>query len=337
MAPMRLEKYFFALTIFGALLLTFFLLKPFATYLILAAILTYFLFPIKKLLIRFVRSESLCAAILIVLVIVLVVVPSIYLTSHLVSQVSSAYSSFKAEHVLQRLGDFIRLKTGQEVQFQKPLLSALETTRDFLLGAAPNFLGSLTSLVLGLFVMFFVMYYALQLSGDVAHKLTHLIPLETELKEKMLEELRAVLQGVLYGQVITALVQGALGGVGFLVFGVGNAVFWSAIMTILSFIPFVGSAIVWAPAGIFLIIEGNLWRGLGLLIYSGVIVTSIDHVMKPRLISGKSKIHPVVVLIGVLGGLKLFGFIGLVIGPLVLALLIRLVAFYDEVYLAKEA
>ena len=337
MAPMRLEKYFFALTIFGALLLTFFLLKPFATYLILAAILTYFLFPIKKLLIRFVRSESLCAAILIVLVIVLVVVPSIYLTSHLVSQVSSTYSSFKAEHVLQRLGDFIRLKTGQEVQFQKPLLSALETTRDFLLGAAPNFLGSLTSLVLGLFVMFFVMYYALQLSGDVAHKLTHLIPLETELKEKMLEELRAVLQGVLYGQVITALVQGALGGVGFLIFGVGNAVFWSAIMTILSFIPFVGSAIVWAPAGVFLIIEGNLWRGLGLLIYSGVIVTSIDHVMKPRLISGKSKIHPVVVLIGVLGGLKLFGFIGLVIGPLVLALLIRLVAFYDEVYLAKEA
>lgn len=334
---MRLEKYFFALTIFGALLLTFFLLKPFATYLILAAILTYFLFPIKRVLIRFVRSESLCAAILIVLVIVLVVLPSIYLTTHLVSQVSSAYSNFKAEHVLQRLGDFIRLKTGQEVQFQKPLLGALETTRGFLLGAAPNFLGSLTSLVLGLFVMFFVMYYALQLSGDVAHKLTHLIPLEAGLKEKMLEELRAVLQGVLYGQVITALVQGALGGVGFLIFGVGDAVFWSAIMTILSFIPFVGSAIVWAPAGIFLIIEGHLWRGLGLLIYSGVIVTNIDHVLKPRLISAKSKIHPVVVLIGVLGGLKLFGFIGLVIGPLVLALLIRLVAFYEEVYMAKEA
>jgi predicted PurR-regulated permease PerM len=334
---MRIEKYFFALTIFAALLLTFFLLRPFATYLVLAAILTYFLRPLKRVLLRYIHSEAVCAAILILLVILLVVVPSFFLTTHLVTQVTGAYNNFKDARLLDRLGGFIQLKTGHEVQVQKILLSLLENVRDFLLGAAPDFLGSVTSLLLGLFVMFFVMYYALQQSSDLAYKLTSMIPLEAELKEKMLGEMRGVLEGVLYGQVITSLVQGALGGMGLFIFGIPNAIFWAVMMTILSFIPLVGTPVIWLPAGIFLIVDGHTWRGIGLLIYSALIVANVDNVLKPRLISGKSKIHPVVVMVGVLGGLKLFGFIGLVIGPLVLALLIRLLAFYEEVYLPKQA
>lgn len=334
---MRTEKYFFVLTIVAALVVTFFLLKPFATYLVLAAILTYFLRPLKRRLLPHVRSEAVCAGLLVVLVILLVVLPSIFITTHLISQVTSAYDGFREAHTFERLAAFIQQKTGREIHFQSIALKLLDNIRAFMLDAAPNVVGSFTSLLLGLFVMFFLMYYALQQSSGLGTKLAHLIPLEAELKEKMIDEVRHVLKGVLYGQVVTAIVQGALGGLGFLVFGIGNAIFWAVMMMILSFIPFVGTPLIWLPAAIYLILEGRLWHGIGLLIYSTVIVVNVDNVLKPRLISGKSNIHPAVVMIGVLGGLKLFGFIGLVIGPLVLALLIRLLAFYEAVYLPKQA
>ncbi len=332
----RLEKYFFALTIFAALLLTFFLLKPFINYLVLAAVLTYFLRPAKRRLSRYISSPPLCATLLIVLVIVLVVVPTFYLTAHLVTQVTGAYNNFKETHVVEKITTFLQAKTGQDIHLQTVLLKLLDNVREFVLSAAPNFLGSVASLVIGLFVMFFVMYYALQQSSAIAQKLAHLIPLEKGLKEKMLEEIQAVLEGVLYGQIITALIHGAAMGIGFLVFGLHNVIFWAVLMTILSFIPVLGTPIIWVPAGIYLIINGHPWLGVGLLIYSTLVLTIIDNVLKPRLISDKSNIHPVIVMIGVLGGLQLFGFIGLVVGPLVLALLLRLLVFYEEVYLPKQ-
>lgn len=334
---MRLEKYFFALTIFAALLLTFFLLKPFANYLVLAAILTYFLRPLQRRLLPVVRSPALCAILLIILVIVLVVVPTFYLTSHLITQVTAAYNNFKEANTLERFTAFVQMKTGSAIHLESVLLKLLDNVREFLVGAAPNFLGSLASLVIGLFIIFFVMYYTLQMSGDVGHHLARLIPLEADLKEKMLEEVQAVLEGVLYGQFVTALIHGAAMGVGFAIFGIQNALFWAVLMTILSFVPVLGTPIIWVPAAVSLMMEGHVWLGLGLLVYSSVIVAVIDNVLKPRLISDKSNIHPVVVMIGVLGGLKLFGFIGLVIGPLVLALLMRLLVFYEEVYLPKQA
>jgi predicted PurR-regulated permease PerM len=332
----RLEKYFFALTVIAALVLTFFLLKPFLTYLVLAGVLTYVLRPAKRFLRRTIHSDAWCAALLLVLVILLIVLPSIFLTMRLINQVTDAYNSFKDAHAMERITLFVGQRFGYEMHVQEFALKLFGNVRDFLLEAAPNVLGSLTSLLLGLFVMFFVMYYALQLSDGAGRKLAHLIPLEPGLKDQMIEEIRSVLEGVLYGQVITALVQGFMGGLGFLVFGVPNAVFWGVIMMILSFIPVFGTPVVWAPAGLFLIANGRVWHGIGLLVYSTLIVANVDNFLKPRLISGRSNIHPVVVLIGVLGGLKLFGFIGLIVGPLMLALLIRLVVFYEEVYLPKQ-
>ena len=104
-------------------------------------------------------------------------------------------------------------------------------------------------------------------------------------------------------------------------------------MIILSFLPVVGTSIVWVPAGILLILSEETFRGIGLLLWGGILVMNVDNFLKPRLISGKSNVHPVTVLLGVLGGLKLFGFIGLVAGPLILALLITLIRFYEEEYL----
>ena len=101
-------------------------------------------------------------------------------------------------------------------------------------------------------------------------------------------------------------------------------------MGILSLLPLIGTAIIWLPIGIMLLVEGHVFAGLGILIYSAVLTSNVDNLIRPKIISKKANIHPVLVLIGVFGGLKLFGFVGVVAGPLILALLLVLLKFYHE-------
>ena len=104
-------------------------------------------------------------------------------------------------------------------------------------------------------------------------------------------------------------------------------------MTIMAFLPVLGTPIIWVPAAVGQILDGNTAHGIGLLIYGSILVINVDNIIRPRLVSGRTKVHPLLILIGVLGGLKIFGFIGMLLGPLILALLVALVRFYEQAYL----
>ncbi|MFQ5620928.1 MAG: AI-2E family transporter, partial [Candidatus Nanoarchaeia archaeon] len=143
--------------------------------------------------------------------------------------------------------------------------------------------------------------------------------------------------GVIYGSLVIALIQGALGALGFMIFGVGSPILWGLVMSLFALVPFIGTPIIWGPAGLLLVIDGfvdgqtNLVaKGIGLLIYGTLVISTVDNILKPKLIGKKAKIHPIVVLIGVLGGLSLLGFVGFVVGPLVLALFEALIEVYEK-------
>jgi predicted PurR-regulated permease PerM len=155
-----------------------------------------------------------------------------------------------------------------------------------------------------------------------------LLPLTRERKEKMAFEIKSAAHAAIYGQISIALLQGALGGLGFFIVGIGNPVFWGFIMTIMAFIPVTGTGIVWFPAAIMQLINGNILGGIFLLAYGFIVVSGIDNLIRPKIIAGKAKIHPVIALLGVLGGLKLFGFFGIIIGPLIAAIFIAMAGFF---------
>jgi predicted PurR-regulated permease PerM len=263
------------------------------------------------------------------------VLPAFFLINQLVQQVSGAYSNFGIE-TIQRVGDYLSGLTGNQVKFQEMVEQGIDQLRGSILALAPNILGSVGEMLLGLFIMFFVMYYGFCEGEGFLLRIKQLLPLDPVLKESLFFELRTVTQAVLYGQVMTAVVQGALGGVGFLIFGVPNWIFWGAIMMIMAFIPVLGTPIIWVPAAVGLILNGETGRGVGLLIFGAALVMNIDNFIRPRLVSGRTKVHPVLILIGVLGGLKIFGFIGMLVGPLVLALLVAFIKFYEQAYLQRK-
>jgi predicted PurR-regulated permease PerM len=337
---MTRQQTFFIVTICAAFLGAFLLLYPFLQYLVFALLLTYMLHPVKKRLQARIRSRSAVALLMILLILVVVILPTVYVTSKLVREVRATVSmlaeSPNRDAYLERVELWVQRVTGEPADLHVYKNQLITQVRGFLVRAAPDFLGSITDWLLGFFIMLFVMFYSLQSGRGSFERVRALIPLAPNLKDRLIEEIKSVTWAVVYGQVVTALIQGSLGGLGFLIFGVPNAVLWGFVMIVLSFLPLIGTPIIWAPAGIFLILSGSTARGIGLLLWGSVLVMNVDNFLKPRLISGQSNIHPVVVLLGVLGGLKLFGFIGLVAGPLTLALLIALVRFYEEEYLGME-
>ena len=263
------------------------------------------------------------------------ILPTVYLVSELVDQVSGAYTTLKTDS-LKQVGDYFSSLTNGQVDFQEILDAALEQVRQSIVGVAPNILGSISELLLGLFIMFFVMFYGFREGQGFITYLKELLPLEAGLKDSLFHQMRTVTQAVLYGQVLTAVIQGALGGLGLLVCGVPNALFWGAIMMITAFLPLLGTPLIWVPAGVGLIMDGSMTRGILLLIYGATIVMNIDNFLRPRLVSGRSNVHPVLILIGVLGGLRVFGFIGMLVGPLVLAILVALIKFYEQNYMRRK-
>jgi predicted PurR-regulated permease PerM len=140
----------------------------------------------------------------------------------------------------------------------------------------------------------------------------------------------AVTRAVVFGSLLTALVQGALVGVGFALVGLPSPVVFGAVAAVASLIPFIGTALVWVPAAVVLFLQGRWVAGLFLVGWSVVVVSSSDNVVRPLFISGRAQIATLPVFLGLLGGLSAFGAIGLVVGPVVVALTLALLRFAGE-------
>jgi predicted PurR-regulated permease PerM len=331
----RLEQIFFVAFFAVIALVAFVILRPFVTFIVLAGILTYVLFPVYGFFRQRVRRPEVAAAISILLTLLVMVLPFVFFITELAEQVGGAYDNLKLESI-DRIAAYVERLSGYRPDLRSMLASGLEQIRASMVDLAPDILGSIGELLIGLFVMFFVMYYGFRDGERFVKRIRDLLPLEPSLKVSLFHQVRTITHAVLYGQVMTAVIQGVLGTLGFLAFGVPNGLFWGSLMIVTALLPILGTPVVWIPAAISLFLSGQTARGIGLLIYSGTLVMNIDNFLRPRLVAGRTQIHPVLILIGVLGGFRVFGIIGLLIGPLVLALLVAFVKFFETAYLPPK-
>lgn len=190
------------------------------------------------------------------------------------------------------------------------------------------FLGAVGT-VLSFTVMLFILFFIIRDGRAIARLGATLVPLAADRREALAERLASVTRAVVRGTVLTSMVQGLLLGIGFAIVGMPAPVVFGVLAAVLSVVPFGGTALVWVPALITLLVQGQYGRAGGLLVV-GIIVSSVDNFLKPILISGRSPLPTLAVFIGVLGGLAAFGLIGLFLGPVVIALVLALVEFARE-------
>ena len=209
-----------------------------------------------------------------------------------------------------------------------------------LIGKISNFLiNSISSAAMGTvnfifmgFILLYTMFYFLMEGDRLLSKILYYLPLKDYDEQRMLDKFTSVARATIKGTVIIGIIQGSLAGIAFAVVGINGAVFWGTIMTVLSVIPAVGSGLVWFPASFILLLGGNYFKAVGLMLFCGVLVGSLDNILRPRLVGRDIKMHDLMILFGTLGGLAMFGLLGFIIGPIVAALFITLWEIYGEVF-----
>ena len=200
-----------------------------------------------------------------------------------------------------------------------------------------NILFSIPIFMLDLFIVLFVMFFLFRDGKVFVDKIEKIMPLKGKYRKYVFKKLDDMAYAVIYGSIIIAVIQGTLGGIGFLIFGLSSPFLWGMVMVFASLIPYVGSSIIWFPASLMLIFNGYLnmetnliIKGILLMLYGIFIVGTVDNILKPKIIGDKSGLHPVLVLLGVVGGLALLGFVGIIVGPIILAMLVTFIKIYEE-------
>ncbi|EKE18759.1 MAG: protein of unknown function UPF0118 [uncultured bacterium] len=177
-------------------------------------------------------------------------------------------------------------------------------------------------------VMFFTLYYFLVGGRELVKKMMYLSPLRNSHEKILIEKFISISRATIKGTLVVGIVQGSIGGITFALVGVPSAIAWGIVMVFLSLIPMFGTSLVWFPAGIIMLLTGNIWQGVVILAVGLGIISIIDNFLRPELVGKDTQMHPLVVFFATLGGIGLLGFLGFIVGPIIVALFLALWNIY---------
>ncbi len=326
------KQYLPVLIFLTLLVLSIFVLKSLLITLFMSAILAYSVYPLYHRVKKRMGNETLAAALLCLLVLIVLIVPCIFLIKGLVHESYSLYL-FVKENVSPQLSDDCQAflcRTGRNVLQNEVIVNQIQefgsVITTWIVARGSAILVSIPRLLLHLFIIFFTLFYFLKDGKALVQSAWRYLQIQKKDYFHVLSRLKEILHGVIYGYLFIALIQGALGALGFFLFGLSSPLFWGLVMAFLSLIPYLGTGLIWLPAAIFIIGEGIFYnstglvvKGAGLILYGIVIISSADNVLRPKLMSSKAHIHPLVMFIGILGGALTFGAVGVLLGPLLLS------------------
>ena len=218
----------------------------------------------------------------------------------------------------------------EDPSFKEKGKTLVETLITNLFNGIQNFVGSLISFMISLVIMVFSIFYFLDHGEEIKNRILAILPIQNKAKSKIYRRLKSTIDAVVSGNISVALLQGIAGSLIFGVLGIPLALFFGLIIFILAFIPAIGPALIWVPTVAILFLEGSLIKASILLVYSIIVFGYLDTILKPKLIGNKMKLSSFVIFLGVLGGLKVFGFFGLFIGPIVIALFVTSIGIYQK-------
>ena len=313
--------------------LAFLLLKPFLLAVIGGLILAYVFLPVFKKINAYIKNKTLCATLVTLIVLIIILVPLWFIVPVVFKQGFEIFRYLQSVNVdVQKMVKFI-FPTATD-QFNTQMIvtigSFISKLSSAILTFLSNILIEIPTILLNTFIAGFVFFYGLKDSQKLAEFARRISPLGKAKEEIMAKQFRDITYSVIYGQVIIGLIQGALASLGLLMFGVPNALVLSILVTLISVIPLLGPFLVWLPVSFYLFTTASTGTAVGYLLYNLILVSLADNVIRSYIVSRASKISNAIVFIGMIGGLFLFGILGLILGPLILAYLITFIEAYKE-------
>lgn len=330
MATSETSRYWFFALLLGIIALSFFILKPYFSGLLIALMLAVVAQPAhKKILARFSGRESVSALLTALLVTAVIIIPLTFLGVQAVRETISAYNrvSDNFSEIVAPVVNFIDPYFPVSELFPNFRENINEYARQAALFVTRNFASILSNALVMTFnfiITLFALYFFLKDKDKLLGVLKQISPFERAHTERILEKLNLSVYSVVIGVIFVGIVQGVFGGIGFLAFGVPHAVFWGAITAIASLIPGFGTALVTIPAALYVFAAHGTLPGIGMLAWGIIIVGGIDNILRPIFMKRYIDIHPFLIFLSILGGLDYFGPLGVLLGPLVLTLFLAL-------------
>lgn len=316
---------------YGALLLLIYLVfrivEPFLEPLLWSAVLAIFFYPIHERILR--RMAPNRAALVSTLgVTLLLIVPALVVLVYTTRQAIDATARLQTvlmdpDKALQsHVMDWVRHQMPQAWQgtdFSQPLRQGAERIATFLGALLAGLLKNLFTFFVDLFIVIFALFFMFRDGEEIVRGASHLAPFDEEIQEDMLKESRDLIFASVAVALVIALLQGALGGLAFTIAGISSPVFWAVLIAFFSLVPVVGSALIWVPGAAILAFSGHWGKAIMVVAICGGVAGIADNIVRPLMLRNRTHLNELLLFLGVLGGLQVFGLLGLVIGPTVVA------------------
>jgi predicted PurR-regulated permease PerM len=249
-----------------------------------------------------------------------------------VQQNFGAASTFNAHDWLVHRFPALAAHVPSQEQLVESVGTAAKSIGGFLVTVASRMTATTALFLLNLFVMVYAMFFFLRDGEKILEKIFYYLPLRDEDEGLMLQRFASITRATVKGTLVIGIIQGALAGFAFWVAGIAGAAFWGTIMAILSIVPGIGAALIWVPAVIYLIVSGQVLAGLLLFAWCAAVVGTVDNILRPILVGKDAKMPDLLILVGTLGGLFLFGPIGFIVGPIVCGLFLTVWEIYGATF-----
>lgn len=323
-----------------ALYLCWLILRPFITVLEWAAVLVIVFYPIHKRLATKIKRRGLSALVSSVLVILIVVVPLTFLIIALTNELANAARNLPAgvarlmdpgTPVIGKLSKWIHDYVAVDLQSSQAFIAGqLKNGGTALLGQSLGLVGNVVNGVVKAFFVIFTMYYLFRDGDKIVHALPGALPLSDSQSKAIIARTSQVVSASVYGVVTIAALQGVVGGLAFWILGVPSPILWAILLAFVCMIPIAGSFFVWLPVSIYLILSGHWTKAIVLILWGTLVISTIDNFLRPKLMKNQTKLHELFVLFSVLGGISVFGLLGVVLGPVVLAITLGLLQTFKH-------
>ncbi|HEY8518614.1 MAG TPA: AI-2E family transporter [Gammaproteobacteria bacterium] len=328
----RFRKLFVLIVVAFFSVLFFRMIGPFLEALLLAAVLTGMLYPVYRWLLAHRTRPVLAAIAVVVLVLIAIVLPLTFVVGAVtreavrLSEVVGPWLEQQARSNSLAFGlpDWLPFR-DQLVPYQDDILArlgdAVATSGAFLVNSASRLTQGTVTALLNLFVMLYAMFFFL-LTGPRWLRIFDYTPLSHRDRELILEKGVSITRATIKGTIVIGLLQGTLVGAALAVAGLPAPVFWGFIAAVASVIPVVGAGLVWAPAAVLLLARGDIVAGIGVAAWGAAVVSTVDNLVRPRLVGNDTRLPDLLILLSTLGGIGMFGATGIIVGPIVAGLFV---------------
>ena len=326
-----------------ALYLCWQMVQPFTNVILWAVVLAVVFYPMHRRIRVRVRQPSGAAIISTVLVVVLILLPATFITIAVVRELAGTADSLQAGvqrlsnaptipgvgWVVERLRNYVEIDVAAA---QRVVAARMKTLAGVLAASTLVVVGGAVGAIVQMILVVFTLFYMFRDGDRIRHALYEILPLERIQMNDITIRTRDVIAATIYGVLAISAIQGTLGTLIFWILGLPSPILWGVVMFFLSMIPMAGAFLVWVPAAIYLALTGTYVKAIILVIWGILVIGTIDNFLSPRLVGRRARLHELLVFFSVLGGLEVFGVLGVVLGPVVVALTLALVEMVRQAH-----